>query len=182
MSLLEQEGCAEGSDLFSDKFDEFRPWFVLHTRSRQEKAVAADLLSLRAPHFLPLVTQVRHYGRRKIRVALPMFPGYLFVRASKQQVYHVDRANRLVSIIPVAAQGQLNWELKNLHLALSNKACLGPYPFLKLGMRVEVRSGPFRGIQGLIDAQGRDDLLILQVQMLGRAMSLEIEASLLDVI
>ena len=179
---MQEVGFIEGFDLFSLSVEQAPTWFVLHTKSRQEKAVAADLESLRVPHFLPLVKQARHYGRRKIHVALPLFPGYLFVRGTKQQVYLADRTKRLVSIIPVSDQEQLNWELKNLNLALSNNASLDPYPSLKAGTRVEVRSGPFRGLQGLIETHGQGDRLILQVQMLGRGMSLEIEASLLDAI
>jgi transcription antitermination factor NusG len=94
----------------------------------------------------------------------------------------VDRAKRLVSIIAVTDQPQLNWELKNLSLALANNVSLDPYPALKIGTRVEVRSGPLRGLQGLVESRGQMNRLILQVQMLGRGMSLEIEASLLDLI
>jgi transcription antitermination factor NusG len=47
-------------------------------------------------------------------------------------------------------------------------------------LRVEVRSGPFRGLQGVIEEVGRNDRLILQVQTLGRAVCLEIDGALLD--
>jgi transcription antitermination factor NusG len=168
------------ADLFSSPSEPSRIWYVLHTKSRQEKVVAADLASLGLPHFLPLVSEVRHYADRKAKVALPLFPGYVFVRGSLDKLYPVDRNKRLVNIIPVAAQNELNWELKNLNMALLNDVALYPYEILKRGTRVEVRSGPLRGLQGLIENRGQADRLVLQVEMLGRAMSLEIEASLLD--
>jgi transcription antitermination factor NusG len=176
----EQVELPQQMDLFSALFQEGGEWFVLHTKSRQEKVVAEDLENLAVPHFLPLISQVRYYGRRKIKVAMPLFPGYLFVRGTREQVFVVDRAKRLVSIIPVTDQQQLNWELKNLNLALANNVSLDPYPSLKTGTRVEVRSGPLRGLQGVIETRSQPNRLILQVQMLGRAVSLEIEASLLD--
>jgi transcription antitermination factor NusG len=77
---------------------------------------------------------------------------------------------------------QLNWELKNLSLALANQVALDPYQMLRAGVRVEVRAGPLRGLQGVVESRTRMDRLVLQVQMLGRAVSLEVEASLLDVI
>jgi transcription antitermination factor NusG len=180
MSELIEIGTTADFELFSLPSDNSSVWHVLHTKSRQEKAFSEDLTMLGVPHFLPLQNQARYYGRRKIRVALPLFSGYLFVRGTREQVFKSDRAKRLVSIIPVVDQVQLNWELKNLSLALSNNAELVPYRSLQAGTRVEVRSGPFRGLQGLIEAKGQGDRLILQVQMLGRAMSFEIEASLLD--
>jgi transcription antitermination factor NusG len=51
---------------------------------------------------------------------------------------------------------------------------------LKKGVRVEVRSGPFRGLQGVIEGRASANRLILQVDLLGRAVSLEIDPTLLD--
>ncbi len=155
-------------------------WFVLQTRSRQEKAVCAQLQAVRASVFLPLVTKTRYYGRSKQQVGLPLFPNYVFLFGLKEQAYAADRNKRLVNILPVRDQEHLDWELRNLHLALAQEQTLDPYPYLKVGVRVEVRSGPCRGLQGLIEKRGRADRLILQVDMLGRAMSMEIDASLLD--
>lgn len=155
-------------------------WHVLHTKSRQEKVVAADLAAMHIAHYLPLVKQVRYYGRRKVKVSMPLFPGYVFLRGSLDQVYAADRTKRIANIISVNAQDQLDWELRNLHMALSKDAQLTPFPFLKKGVRVEVRSGPFRGLQGIIEGRAADNRLILQVDMLGRAVSLEIEGALLD--
>jgi len=155
-------------------------WFVLQTRARQEKAVFAQLRAIEAPVFLPLVTQTRYYGRSKLQVGLPLFPNYVFLFGRKEQAYIADRNKRLVNILPVADQEHLDWELRNLHMALEHEAPLDPYPYLKVGVRVEVRAGPCKGLQGLIEARGRADRLILQVDMLGRAMSMEIDASLLE--
>jgi transcription antitermination factor NusG len=45
---------------------------------------------------------------------------------------------------------------------------------------VEVRAGPFRGIQGVIENRAKEHRLILQITTLGKAVSLEIDASLVD--
>jgi transcription termination/antitermination protein NusG len=184
MIQLPSSTCDEESALrlFSPVTSNEYRWFVLHTRSRQEKTVAADLLALGVDFFLPLMTRARYYGRRKRSVELPLFSGYVFVRGAHEQVYSIDRAKRLVGIIRVPIQQQLNWELGNLHLAIANKVVLDPYPMLKKGARVEVRSGPLRGLQGTIESHGSASRLVLQVEMLGRAVSLEVDASLLDLI
>jgi transcription antitermination factor NusG len=49
-------------------------------------------------------------------------------------------------------------------------------------VRVEVRSGPFRGLQGIIEGRTPKDRMLLQVDILGQAVSVEIDGSLLDVI
>jgi hypothetical protein len=47
-------------------------------------------------------------------------------------------------------------------------------------MCVEVRSGPLRGVQGLIETRLGVSRLILQVQMLGQAVVLEVDGALLE--
>lgn len=155
-------------------------WLVLHTRSRQEKAVAADLAALQAEYFLPLVAQVRYYGRRKVRADLPLFPGYVFMHGSLDQAYQVDRAGRLANIIQVPDQQGLADELAQIRQALCVGAELRPDAYLRCGMQVEVRSGPFKGVRGVIESFGKRSRLILQIQALGQASSLEIDGSLLE--
>jgi transcription antitermination factor NusG len=155
-------------------------WFVLHTKSRQEKLLAADLAARDLGVFLPLVPHQRVHGRRKVTVDLPMFPGYVFLRGNRDDTFTADRTRRIAQIISVADQLRLDWELRNIHMAMAFAAPLDPYPHLTEGIRVAVRSGPFRGLQGLIERRVRPERLILQVDMLGRGMSLEIDASLLD--
>jgi transcription antitermination factor NusG len=155
-------------------------WFVLYTRTRQEKALAQDLAARGIQHFLPLVRQSKYHGQRKVTVELPLFPGYLFLRGATEDAYLADRTGRVARILPVSNQRQIDWELSNVALALDRGAMLDAYPYLKKGVKVEVRSGPFRGLQGIVEERLNPGRLLLQVQMLGRAVSLEIEASLLD--
>jgi transcription antitermination factor NusG len=157
-------------------------WYVLHTKSRQEKVVAQDLESMGVMYFLPLVTQVRFYGNRKAKVRIPLFPGYLFLKGAVDDTYGIDRTKRLAGILKVNDQVKLDWELRNLHLAISREASLELYPYMKTGVKVEVRSGPFRGLQGVIEGRTPKDRLILQVDILGQGVSLELDGSLLDVL
>jgi transcription antitermination factor NusG len=164
----------------STQSDGLGTWSVLRTRSRQEKMLSADLSAVGIEHYLPLVKRVQLYGNRKFKVELPLFPGYLFLRGSLDEVYTADRTRRVAQIIRVVDQQQLDWELRNLRLALEGTDSLDPYPYLQRGVRVEVRSGPMIGLQGLIENRIGTNRLVLQIDMLGQAVSLEIDGSLLD--
>jgi|1185.fasta_scaffold51452_2 transcriptional antiterminator NusG len=155
-------------------------WFVLHTKSRQEKILANELGAMRVSHYLPLVRRQRVYGARKAVVEEPLFPGYVFLFGSADQAYQADRTKRVANIIRVTDQRRLEWELQNIKLALSQNANLDPYPHLVKGVRVEVRSGPFQGLQGIIEDRGKDQRLILQVDVLGRAVTLEIQGAMVE--
>lgn len=154
-------------------------WHVVHTKSRQEKALAEFLAGRTVEHFLPLVRAVRYYGRRKFTVTMPLFPGYLFMRGSREDWYLAERTDRVARVIPVADQGRLESDLAQLRCALDFGAPLRPAPWLAEGMRVEVSAGPFKGVRGLVDRAAMEDRLVLRVELLGRAADLEIDRSLL---
>jgi transcriptional antiterminator RfaH len=155
-------------------------WHVLQTLPRQEKALARDLAAMSVGHYLPLRIQVRSYGRRKVTTKLPLFPGYLFLRGSLDDAYSADRTGRVARIIRVNDQRQLQWELANLRRVQEVQLPLDPYPYLRKGIRVQVTSGYLKGLQGMIEDKPRPDRLILQVDMLGQAVSLEIDGALLE--
>jgi transcription antitermination factor NusG len=157
-------------------------WHVLHTMSRQEKTLSRDLQAMNVAHYLPLVRQVRYYGRHKTVVEEPLFPGYVFLLGSLDEAYVADRTRRVANIIKVTDQNRIEWELRNLQLALGRNAPLNAFPHLRKGLRVHIRSGPFQGIEGLIEDRARNDRVLLQVDVLGRAVGLEVDGCLLDVI
>jgi transcription antitermination factor NusG len=164
--------------LYSETVD--AQWFVLHCRPRQEQCVLDHLAAQRVHAYAPHLQQVRFYGKRKVKKAYPLFPGYVFLKGCREDAYSVDRVRGVVQIIDPPDQDQLEWELSNVNMALELNAPLVECARLRVGTRVEVRSGPFKGMQGLIEASRSDDRIVLQVDMLGRAMSVEIDASLLD--
>jgi len=182
MSVIEDVRTLLRASEYSFPDQSHGDWNVLHTRSRQEKALSDDLAAMQIAHFLPLIKQVRYYGRRKFAVELPLFGCYLFMRGAREDAFRADRTKRVAKIIAVADQEKLDSELRNLHLALTQNAVLDPYPYLVSGAAVEVRSGPFRGLQGIVDHRISPNRLILQVEMLGRAVSLEMDAALLDAV
>ena len=155
-------------------------WFVLHTLSRQEKKLAEELQQLQIPHYLPLVRTVKYYGKRRFRVEEPLFSGYVFLKGEATDAYSAARTQRIANILPVADQARLHWELQNLSLALAHGSRLDPFPYLKQGALVEVKSGPLRGLQGLVESRVGFDRLVLQVEMLGRAMSMELHGALVE--
>ena len=56
-----------------------RTWAVAHTKARNEKAFAWDLVNRDIPYFLPMMQRVRFSGGRRRRVLLPLFPSYVFI-------------------------------------------------------------------------------------------------------
>ena len=157
-------------------------WFVLHTKPRQEKAVARAMEAMAVEHVLPLREKVRYERRRKVRSELPLFPGYVFLRGTVEQAYAADRTGRIAQVIHVVDQQRITQELEHLQYALEQGGALQPTPYLQAGRRVVVISGPFQGIVGVVEAAPINNRLVLQVETLGQAASLEIDSDLLELI
>jgi transcription antitermination factor NusG len=155
-------------------------WHVIHTRSRQEKAVAEVLAAAGGTPYLPVYRRAMYYGHRKRVVEAPLFSCYLFLWGLLDHAYLAVSTKRVAQIIPVPDQGTLSRELAQVRLVLEAGGDLGPYRFLTRGRRVRVTAGPFQGIEGVIDDTIRQDRLILKVHAIGRALGLEIDASLLE--
>lgn len=162
--------------------DDARKWFVLQTKSRQEKVVCDFFRERQIEHLLPLVAKTTYYGKRKVKSELPLFPGYVFVRSGIQDAYAADRTNRLVRIIPVFDQAKIAEELRSLTRALDAEQPFDRHPHLVAGVRVEVKSGPLQGVRGVVESRLKMDRLVLQVEILGQAISVEVDTDLLVVL
>lgn len=157
-----------------------RRWHVLHTKSRQEKAVSEVLEASGVEHFLPLVRLVRFYAHRRRVVESPLFSSYVFVKGAMEQVYVALNTSRVARVIAVADQERFEHELMQIRGVVADGGVLTPCGYLAVGRRVRVRSGPFKGAEGLVEDHLRQDRLVLQIQTLGQAASMEIDASLLE--
>jgi transcription antitermination factor NusG len=124
----------------------------------------------------------RLYCDRRVNVDIPLFANYVFLRGTIEQAYSADRTGRVAQIIQVRDQKRIDRELRSLAQVLGVDTKLDPYPFLTKGVRVEVRSGPLRGIQGFVEDRARRHRLILQVDALGQAVSVEVDAAIVAVV
>ena len=157
-------------------------WWVLHTKARNEKALAWDLLSREISYFLPMVEKVHSTHGRRIRSVAVLFPGYVFLCGSDQDRYTSMTTNRIASTIEVTEQDRIINELTAIQKALNTPKTLDPFPYLQTGRRCVVTSGPLKGVEGCLVHRKNVDRLVLQVHVLGQAVSTEIDAALLEVV
>lgn len=155
-------------------------WYVAHTKARNEKAVAWDLLRAEISYFLPLVEKVTFSGGRKRRNMAALFPGYVFFNGDVDARYTAFGTNRLANIIAVPDQELLRRELRQLELAVASAEPIDAYPELQVGRQVRVKSGPLKGVIGLVANREDVTLLVLSVTMLGQSAHLRVEPGLLE--
>ena len=167
-------------EMLPPRGETLKPWMVLHTKSRQEKAVGRYLLAEGLPFFLPLVDRVTLIRGRKVVSRVPLFPGYVFLSGDLDDGYAAISTKRVCQIIPVFDQEQLLDELEQIGAALARGAELYRCPFAVVGARCRVAKGPFEGIEGVVSNKLGRNRLALQIRTLGRGALLEIDVDLLE--
>lgn len=155
------------------------PWWIAHTRSRQEKAFARQMHSQGIPYYLPHREKRSRRSGRTFVSYLPLFPGYVFFRGPVQARHAALGSHLLVRVLDVLEPELLSRELHQIRSLQESGASLVPLEALEPGDTVRVLEGPFQGYSGVI-VRGRTRLrLIVAITMLRKAVAVEFERDVL---
>lgn len=155
-------------------------WWVAHTKSRNEKALAVQLVKKDIPYFLPMHWKVSKSRGRTIRSLLPLFPGYLFFCGDDDARLEVLKTNRTANILLVDNQRRLIEELVPIETLLTLGKTVLPHDYVKVGQKCKVTAGPLMGTEGIVVETPKETRLVLQVDMLGQAASVEIATDMIE--
>jgi transcriptional antiterminator NusG len=155
-------------------------WFAVWTRSRHEQVVREQLERKQFEAFLPTITRWSRWKDRKKKIDWPLFPGYCFVRFNPEDALAVLKCTGVVNIVsfegrpaPIPA-----YELESIRLLVGSELQYDPCPLLKEGEMVEVIHGPLRGVIGrLVRKDLQKARLVLSVDLIGQAVSVEVDAA-----
>jgi transcriptional antiterminator NusG len=177
-----------------NNYDHFYPdlstdfeWFALYVRSKHEFVVQKELLEKRIDTFLPTVQKYSQWKDRKKFINFPLFPSYLFVHINPQPEKFINllRTRGVVKLVssgqgsptPVPAQ-----EISSLQILLENKSDFDIYPYFKNGVRIWVRKGPLKGIEGVLKLKENQYMCIINIEILGRSVGVKIYSDDLEVL
>lgn len=154
-------------------------WYVAHTSAKHEKRVTLQLQERSVEHFLPLYDSVRRWKDRRIKLQLPLFPGYVFVRLplrDRLKVLQVPGVARLISFNgqPAALPDH---EIETLRAGLETQLHAEPHPYLTVGRRVRVKRGPLEGVEGILIRKKNVCRVVLSLDLIMRSASVEVDAS-----
>jgi transcription antitermination factor NusG len=156
------------------------PWFALQVRVRHELGVADYLGGLGYEWFLPLYRSKKRWSDRIKEIRSPLFPGYLFCRFNQHDRLPILKTPGVVQIvgfnrIPAVVD---ETEISALQTLMATGVANQPCPYLEIGDKVRIESGPLRGLEGiLMDFKGHHRL-VLSVTLLQRSVAVEIDSAL----
>jgi transcription antitermination factor NusG len=156
-----------------------RNWYALLTRARHEKIVAYRLCERGVAAFLPVVTQVRHWRHRKIRVELPLFSCYVFAKLlpTNEDRLRALRIDGVFSLVGVRGAGTPipDEQIEAVRRLVEGGLPWGPHPFLKIGQRVRIRSGALDGVEGVLVSRSGENTLVVSIDAIQRSLAVRIE-------
>lgn len=168
-ALFDGDSCTDGAQ-----------WRVLHTKPRQEKALARALLGHGISFFLPLFTKETRIRNKDIPSHNPLFPGYLFLLADREGLVQALSTQRVARPLEVANQEQIWGDLRQIHQLLQTGQLITPEPVLVPGTRVEICSGPLMGMRGEILKTASGNRFLVKVNFIQRGASVLLEGAALE--
>lgn len=183
-NLLTNGGQAVGAAHFADRFDPDqmvgRTWWVVHTKARQEKSFARELLDREIPYFLPQVSKTSVIRGRRRTSYIPLFTGYVFLYGSELERQQSLTTKRVANVLPVGGGEELARDLLQIWRLIEQDAPLTVESRLCAGDRVRVRGGALAGVEGtVIDRRGKCRVLVA-VRLIQQGVSMEIDDFLLE--
>jgi transcription antitermination factor NusG len=154
-------------------------WYAIYTRARHEARVSAELEARNVEHYLPVYSSVRSWEDRRVRITLPLFPGYVFVHLALQhrlRVLQIPSVVRLIGFggLPTAMPDE---EIKILRSGLPDQLHAEPHPFLTIGRRVRVVRGPLAGWEGILRRKKNSFRFVVSIELIQRAFAVEVDAA-----
>jgi transcriptional antiterminator RfaH len=99
-----------------------RRWWAVHTRPRQEKALARELVRLSLPFYLPLVSKSNWVRGKEVRAHLPLFDGYVFLYVDEEERVRALTTERVVRLVAVGDQQRMRHDLVRLRGLIASNA------------------------------------------------------------
>jgi transcription antitermination factor NusG len=153
------------------------PWFALQIRQTSRKACERLLEYQDATFFSPCMSVERKWSDRVKTLEIPLFPGYLFCRfdpSYRQPIVTIPGVLGIVSagrsLLEVDAS-----ELRGIQVAVNTRRPISPVDYLVAGQRVQITSGPLRGLDGTLEQIRSRSRLLLSVTMLNRSVAVELD-------
>jgi transcription termination/antitermination protein NusG len=154
-------------------------WYAVHTRSRHEKQVDLLLSDKGIETFLPLAHTLSRRRDRKKYIDIPLFPGYIFVHVDGDQehISSVIYTRGVVRILgtdigrPTPIPDKQILDIKTI---VDKKIELDPFPYLKKGTQVRVKSGPLKGVEGILVERKGSYKIVIRIDLLQKGAAAEV--------
>jgi transcription antitermination factor NusG len=150
-------------------------WLALRVKSNFEHYVSLSLTGKSLEVFLPTyVRKIEKPGSSEVR--RPLFPGYVFSRLDYQQHFTVMKIPGVVGFVGIGKRPLPvdEEEISAVRRMVESQLPMWPCPFLKVGQRVPLTSGPLRGLEGIVLSISGSWQIVMTITLLQRSVAVKV--------
>ncbi|UCG92397.1 MAG: UpxY family transcription antiterminator [candidate division WOR-3 bacterium] len=155
-------------------------WYAAYTKCNHERVVNKLLREKGITTFLPQIIVPSRRKDRKILIKRPLFPNYLFVDLDevRENWLKVFRTPGLARICGNGRPTPIpNEDIESIRIFINSDRNIYPLPYLQVGSRVQVISGPLTGAIGiLVKEDHKRRRIVVSIELMGQSVA----ASLYD--
>ncbi len=158
------------------------PWYAVHTKSRHEYKAHTGLTQKNLTSFLPEMEVWSKRKDRKKKISLPLFPGYLFVEASLDNVTKLAilKTPGVVRILgkkenaePIPVPDD---KIIAIQRIMDKKVEMFSMQYPKEGDPARILDGPFAGIEGIVVKSDLEkELFVISIELMQRSVAIKLE-------
>ena len=157
-------------------------WYALRVRSNTEFQVSLALQRVLIETFLPTWSEDVQWSDRKKTTVRPLFPGYVFARLLNDacDVRLALQTRGVVQLLPSSFSPQAipDAEIEMVRRVVAVTSQCRPCAFVS-GDLVTIDSGPLAGVSGVVVRTRGSLRVVVSVEILQRAVSVELDAGTL---
>ncbi|MCK4941098.1 UpxY family transcription antiterminator [candidate division WOR-3 bacterium] len=149
-------------------------WYAGYTKCNHERIVHKILHEKGINTFLPEIIVPSRRNDRKILIKRPLFRNYLFIELDELRE-HWMKVFRTPGLARICGNGRPtpipDEDINSIKIFVSSDRNLYPLPFLHVGDRVQVTSGPLTGAIGILVKEDRKKRrLSVSVELMGQSV------------
>ncbi len=150
-------------------------WYAAYTKCNHEKTVRKLLSDKGIITFLPTIIVPSRRKDRKILIKRPLFPNYIFIELDKLHGNWM-KTYRTPGLVSVCGNGRPmpipDEDIESIRIFVNSERNLYPLPYLKIGSRVQVISGPLAGAIGVLEKEDHERRrLIVSIELMGQSVA-----------
>ena len=149
---------------------------VAHTKPRCEKKLVQYCEREGLDVTLPCYQSAHRYRGKTVVFEKPLFPGYAFLRLHDEQRMRVRQSDYVANLLVVTDQELFARQLGEILAALEADVEVRLAPTIGEGMRVQIKSGPLRGMEGWVEKRSGPKTVLLRLDFIGQAAAVKVEA------
>ena len=156
--------------------DESSEWHLLYTRSRREKDLMRRLAAMQIPFYGPCAMKKSRSPAGRVRTSwMPLFSNYVFLLGGHEEILTAKKTNCVSQSTTVEEKALLTGDLQRLSQLIGTNAPVQVEEKLEAGAMVRIRSGPFKGCEGVVcERRGRSSLVV-NVEFVQRSVLVELD-------